>query len=523
MRTILRLHVAIGLALQVPLALASDTDIWASHPSRNMVLQVGKLPERLDDSTLLWRQNFRAGAHYAMPTVIGDQVICGYRGDGLQDPVLQKQASRKCGALVCRDLHDGSIVWELAIGGNNVDNRFGVVQPPVVDGDRLYLLGLYQVLCLDLAGQADGDQGIDDTAWYQKYGIKVDSLPAHYGDVLWSYDTDRELKVHPEDASSCAVLLQDDFVWVATGHSKGMKDEEYNPAPSLIVLERETGRLVAQDGMEIPFIFHGQWSSPSMGVVDGQVQVYFADGYGWLHAFAPPEVGQEGVQELQEIWRCDLNAPHRYQDGKEIPYHEKHFKPTIPIDDPYWATFEDGAFGPSEAIATPVFHEGLIYIGPGRDAAHSGGGGAGGLRNEGTANFLCIDPRGSGDITDSNIVWHNTEAVVRTQSTASILDDMIFVADTNGFLNCLDLATGEELWEHDLGAKVTCRSQLVADGKVYVSTDKKKNAFVLRAAREKELLWEGKAEGESATPGVGGGVVLLTDQKGISAFAGPGH
>ena len=57
-------------------------------------------------------------------------------------------------------------------------------------------------------------------------------------------------------------------------------------APSLIVLDKKTGRLVASDDARIgPRLLHGQWSSPSLGAVNGRKLVFFGGGDGTCYAF----------------------------------------------------------------------------------------------------------------------------------------------------------------------------------------------------------------------------------------------
>ena len=96
--------------------------------------------------------------------------------------------------------------------------------------------------------------------------------------------------------------MHGDVLYATTSNGiDGAHKRIVNPeAPSLIVLDKHTGKLVAQDQFGIgPDITHGQWSSPAVGVVDGKAQVYMPGGDGWLYAF-------DGISG-DLVWKFDLN------------------------------------------------------------------------------------------------------------------------------------------------------------------------------------------------------------------------
>ena len=118
---------------------------------------------------------------------------------------------------------------------------------------------------------------------------------------------------------------------------------------------------------------------------------------------------------------------------------------------------------------------------------------------EGVAHFWAIDATKRGDITESGVVWHLSEADLgdsdafhRTISTAAIKDDIVYIADLSGFLYALDADTGEHFWTYDAFAAIW-GSAYVADGKVYLG-DEDGDIAVLKAGKGKdgqaELLGE---------------------------------
>ena len=127
-------------------------------------------------------------------------------------------------------------------------------------------------------------------------------------------------------------------------------------------------------------------------------------------------------------------------------------------------------------IATPVVHEGIVYIAVGQDPEHG----------EGVGHLWALDGGGSGDVTASAVVWHHPFR--RTISTVAIDGSIVYAANFSGFLHALDLDSGKLLWEYDMLAAVW-GSPYVVDGKVMIG-DEDGDLSVLKAGREMETLSE---------------------------------
>ena len=56
-------------------------------------------------------------------------------------------------------------------------------------------------------------------------------------------------------------------------------------APSIIAVNKTTGKLVWEDNPVGDRILHGQWSSPSVGKVGDVVQVVMGQGDGWVRGY----------------------------------------------------------------------------------------------------------------------------------------------------------------------------------------------------------------------------------------------
>ena len=222
-------------------------------------------------------------------------------------------------------------------------------------------------------------------------------------------------------------------------------------APSLIVLDKTTGRLVAQDGERMaPRTIHCTWSSPGLGVVGGRPLIFFGGGDGVCYAFDSPPRARRPLRRstLRRVWRfdCDPAAPkeniHRWQENRKE--------------------------GPSNITGMPVFYQGRVYVTAGGDYWHG----------KHQAWLKCIDASRTGDITHGGEVW--SFALQRhCLSTPSICNGLVYIVDCGPSVHCLDAKTGREYWSHRIKGDVW-GSTLVADGKVYVGTQR---GLVLRLCR----------------------------------------
>jgi outer membrane protein assembly factor BamB len=352
-----------------------------------------------------------------------------------------------------------------------------------VEGDRVYLVtSRCEVLCLDINGMANGNDGpFKDEANYVVKDVLLDrgkpterpAPPIEPGpkdaDIIWRYDMMDDLGVFPHNASNCSVLIVDGIVYVCTSNGQDWTHSNIpSPnSPSFIALDAKTGELLGEDDAHIgPRIFHGQWSSPSLAVVNGRKQILFGGGDGFCYSFEPRPVKDGDSNFLKTIWKYDCNPPER----KKFKY--------------------PAAEGPSEVNATPVFYKNRVYIAVGQDPEHG----------EGVGVLSCIDATKTGDVTQTGKVW-SYDKIHRSISTVSIDPEsgLLFVGDFSGFIYCFDADSGKLYWTYDMKAHMW-GSTLVADGKLYAG-DEDGDFVVLAATKGKKLpadkIKPGGAENEA--------------------------
>jgi outer membrane protein assembly factor BamB len=161
---------------------------------------------------------------------------------------------------------------------------------------------------------------------------------------------------------------------------------------------------------------------------------------------------------------------------------------------------------PSNIKGTPVFHEGRLYVAAGGDIWW-------GKRE---AWLQCIDPSGTGDISESGRLWA-CPLDRHCCSTPSIQEGLVFVGDCGRNLRCIDVDTGEVHWVHKTRGEIW-GSPLVADGKVYVGS-RRGDFWVLAAEREKKVISSIEFEdGVIGTPIAANGVLYIATMKDLYAI-----
>jgi outer membrane protein assembly factor BamB len=424
-------------------------------------------------------------AAYGNPTVAGGRVFVGT--DDLtvkEDPRLKRT---EAGMVKCFDEGTGKLLWQLVTPKRTGDlpknalfshQHLGTCSSPTVEGERVYVVSTAcEVLCLDVHGQANGNDGPyrDEGEYLVGPGQPPVTLNETDADIIWRLDLIKDLGVCPHDAASCSILIHGDLLYLSTSngvdhpHAKVVAPE----APGFIAVDKRTGRYVAREQVDLSKrMWHTQWCSPSLGEVGGKSLILLGGADGFCYALEALAAVPEQPVDLRTVWSYDCDPPaYRLRDGKPIQYYagDKR-KANSPNKD-------DGQYlGPSEIIGTPVFCNGRVYLAIGQDPAHGRGRGL----------FHCIDPSKTGDITESGRIW-TYDGLDRSISTPTIADGLVYIPDIAGRLHCLDAQTGQCHWVHETKAE-TWGSVLAADGKLFLGT--KKAFWTLAAGKEPKVLSE---------------------------------
>jgi outer membrane protein assembly factor BamB len=460
-----------------------------------MVSEERNLPDSLEPATgknLKWKARLGSETH-STPVIAAGKVLIGTNNEEPRDSRRQGDLS----VLLCLDEKDGHLLWQLVVPKltNSVYwdwPKAGICSPATVEGDRVYLVSNRgEVLCLDLNGLANGDDGpfVDEARHAVPTGEAPLELTKTDADIVWVFDIIKECGVRQHDQAYGSILIDGPFLYVNTsnGVDDSHKQIQAPDAPSLIVLEKATGRLVARDNERIgPRIFHSTWSPPTMGKAQGQGRLFFAGGDGVLYGFEPlrtaPPPGT--VASLKRVWRfdCDPTAPkenvHRYNSNRRE--------------------------GPSNIKSTPVFSGGRLFVTVGGDL----------WWGKSTVWLQCIDAQGTGD--SKSLVW-SVPLDKHSLSTPSVSGDLVFAADCGRKVYCIEASTGKVCWSQETDGEIWS-STLVADGKVYVGTCRGE-FWVMAATREKKVLQNIQLDSPiHGSPVAANGVLYVTTMHWLYAF-----
>jgi outer membrane protein assembly factor BamB len=402
---------------------SGDWPMWGGTPDRNMVSPMKGIPTSWDLKTkknVKWMAQLGSQS-YGNPVIAGGQVYVGTNNELVRNP---KEGGDR-GVLMCFRESDGKFLWQhtnekLPAGRANDWPYQGVCSSPLVEGDRVYYVSnRCELVCLDPKGDGNGN-----------------------AKVIWRFDMMEEVGAQPHNMANSSPVSYGDLIFISTSNGQ---DESHvhvpSPrAPSMVAVNKKTGKLAWEVNNVKENILHGQWSSPAVGKIGDVVQVMMGEGDGWVRSYE--------ALTGKKLWEFDLNP-------KESVWPKTR----------------------NEVIATPIIFENKVFIANGQDPEHG----------EGVGHLYGIDPTKRGDITQSGRLWHY-DKIRRSISTGAVYNGLLFYADFSGFLHCLDAKTGKPFWTHDMLAAVW-GSPMVINGKVYLG-DEDGDVVVLEAAREKKLIAE---------------------------------
>jgi len=532
---------------------------WGGSPSRNNTPVGVNIPTQwevgeFDYKTGAWDSSTaknikwvaKVGSQtYGNPVIHNGKIFVGTNNGAGWIPRFKPEVDLGC--ELCFDIKDGKFLWQHSTPKHPAGRVYdwplqGICSAAYCEGERLWFVtNLGEVRCLDTEGFYDGENDGPVTGGQES---------SQEADVVWVYDMMKEMGVAQHNMANCSITAAGDVLFVCTSNGVDF-EHNYIPAPeapSFFAIEKNVAqgqnkpKVLWTDNSPGLNIHHGQWSAPAYAVINGQAQVLFGGGDGYLYSFDPAGDGN-GKSKL--LWKFDTN--------------------------PKEAKLELMGKGTrNDIITTPLVYEGLVYVATGQDPEHG----------EGVGTLWCIDPNKRGDVSpelaynaadpdkpiphkrvqavvkeegdftrpnkNSAVVWKYDKAdrdgdgefafeetMHRTVSTPAIRDGILYMPDFSGLFHCLDAKTGKVHWVYDM-LSACWGSPLVVEDKVYIGDEDGEVSVFRHSADPSEAMKEEDGEmvpyyatnqmGASvySTPIVAGNVLYISNQTHLFAITPDG-
>jgi outer membrane protein assembly factor BamB len=390
------------------------------------------------------------------------------------------------GVLTCFRASDGLKVYErvsekLGISKYGSSDRDwpnnGTTSSPLIEANRLwYCTNRLEVVCLD-----------------------IEPLIAQTGTAreLWTLDLSKQFGVTPFDvhlgspASRCSIVAYQEWIYVSTTHSI-YSGGKFDPSlPSLVCLEKSTGKLKWADNSPGENLVLEPHANPTIIDLKDRALVAIGQGDGWLRAF--------DCETGRTQWQFNMNDR---TAKKRIAKHRA-----------------------LRVVESPAFDgERLIVVAGERYEVFA---------DEG--RIVALDPRRSGDIStvlingdgdlvpnpNSGSLWEHVSSeedpLLVCVGGAAVDDRFVFVTSIAGDARCYDKRTGELYWRHDLHASSYSTPLIVGDQVYFADADG--DVEVLRASKEYEKTFEASHPGFfDASPIFANGTLFLQSQSSLWAI-----
>lgn len=153
---------------------------------------------------------------------------------------------------------------------------------------------------------------------------------------------------------------------------------------------------------------------------------------------------------------------------------------------PVWTVYHDGM----NASARPVqLGNGLVVI------------------TNGMGRMVAVDPKGTGNITGSNIAWKSSKSVAK-KSSQIVIGNRLYMVSDKGVVSCLDGETGQPIWQERI--KGAFASSPVYDGEKILAFSEDGTMYAFSTGDAFQLINKSQlGDGFKASPAVANGDLIL--------------
>lgn len=142
-------------------------------------------------------------------------------------------------------------------------------------------------------------------------------------------------------------------------------------------------------------------------------------------------------------------------------------------------------------VPRPVYGKGHVYVATGF----------------GRPKVMAIRLGGSGNVTESHVVWETSRSGPKTPSML-LHEDLLYYVSDGGIVSCVEALTGDPIWQDRIKGNVSS-SPVIAGGRIYVGTEEGV-VYVLATGREfRQLAANDFGERIFASPAVSDNALII--------------
>lgn len=205
----------------------------------------------------------------------------------------------------------------------------------------------------------------------------------------------------------------------------------------------------------------------------------------------------------EEVWRTDRDGLMAYCTPLLIDWNGK---PQLISPGGEWVQAYDPANGAEQwrfrwpggysVVPRPVVGHGMVFV----------------SSSYNNATLYAIKLGGTGDVTESHLVWKIARGAPHNPSTLLVGNELYVVSD-RGIASCIDAVSGNVYWQERLGGNYSA-SPLYADGRIYL-LDEEGVCHVIAPKQQFERLAQNTLPGRTlaSLSTADGAIFLRTDKK----------